>query len=106
MSKWILPIGVLILFEFFADILAEEWALKHRPWFWVLALLFYMLGNVSWLIAMKNGSGLGRGAMVFSVCSALLAITVGVLVYKEHVTDHQALGIILGFLSLGLILWE
>lgn len=103
---WLLPLSILIIFELLADIFAKQWSLNTHSWFWIAALLCYMLGNVSWLIALKNGSGLGRGAVFFSVASALLAVLIGVLVYNEKVSAMQAFGMVLGIVAIGLIYWE
>lgn len=103
---WLLPLSILVFFELIADILAEKWSLAHHGWLWAAALVCYMLGNVSWLIALRNGSGLGRGAVLFSVASALLAVIVGIVMYHEKVTVVQALGIMLGIASIALIYWD
>lgn len=104
---WVLPLFVLVLFELIADILAKEWSLRNYPWLLAtLALLGYLLANTSWLIALRYGSGLARGAIVFSVASAVLATMVGLLAYKEHLSLIQIIGAILGIIALILIFWE
>lgn len=104
--KWIIPLSILIIFELIADILAKNWSLKGG---WILAtgaLLGYLIGNTFWLFALKNGSGLAKGALIFSIVSAVLAIGLGVFFYKEELTRLQITGVILGVLSLILIFWE
>lgn len=104
---WIVPIVVLIVFEAIADILAKEWSLgQHSFAFALLALLAYMIGNSSWLIALKYGSGLARGAIIFSVASAILASAIGLIFYKEQISQMQTLGIIVGLISIVLLIWE
>lgn len=102
---WILPISLLIAFEAIADIFAKQWSLGSK-YFWILALTAYMIGNIFWLFALKNGSGLSRGAIIFSLVSEMLAICIGLLYYHESVSRIQITGMILGIVSLFLILWE
>ncbi len=104
--KWLIPLGILIVFELIADILAKNWSIKGG---WVLAggaLIAYLLGNTFWLFALKNGSGLAKGAVIFSIVSAVLAIGLGVLFYKETLTRMQIIGVLLGLVSLIFIFWE
>lgn len=104
---WIIPLAILIFFETIADIFAKEWSLGQRSIIYaVLALLTYMLANTSWLIALKNGSGLARGAILFSVTSAILASGIGLIFYKEHLSVVQITGVFLGIFSIFLIFWE
>mgnify|MGYP001572985833 FL=1 len=103
---WIIPIGILIFFELIADILAKEWSIKNYPLTLAVgAMLAYLLANMSWLYALKQGSGLARGAVVFSVASAILATGIGFLLYREHVTTIQFIGIIVGIIAISLIFW-
>ncbi|MBI4136224.1 MAG: EamA family transporter [Candidatus Vogelbacteria bacterium] len=104
---WVIPLLVLVLFELIADIFAKEWSLRNYPWLLaVAALLGYLLANTSWLFALRYGSGLARGAIVFSVASAILAILVGLLFYKEQLSLIQIAGAALGIIALVLIFWE
>lgn len=104
--KWLIPLGILIVFELIADILAKNWSVKGG---WILAtgaLVAYLLGNTFWLFALKNGSGLAKGAVIFSIVSAIIAIGLGVLFYKESLTKIQYIGVLLGLISLVFIFWE
>lgn len=104
---WIIPLAILILFEAIADIFAKEWSLGNRSFFYAaLSLLCYLLANSSWLIALKYGSGLARGAIIFSVASAILATVIGLAFYKEHLSTVQLAGVLLGIVSIALIVWE
>ena len=59
-----------------------------------------------WLKAIRLGSGLGRGAVLFSVGSAIAAVIIGMLFYKEQVGKMELVGVGLGMISLFLILWH
>jgi len=106
MMRWLLPLALLIFFESVADIFAKNWSLQRTAWMAVVSLLFYLIANSFWLFALKNGSGLGRGAVIFSVVSALLAVVLGVIFYKESVNKYQLLGFVFGIISLVLIFWD
>lgn len=103
--NWITPLILLIIFESFADIFAKEYSLKNSPWFWVGAILLYVLANSFWLYAIKSGSGLARGAVLFSVASAILALFIGLVFYKEPFNSTQILGMVIGLVAIILILW-
>lgn len=104
--NWILPLSLLIVFEVIADIFAKEWSLNRPLIFAVGALLAYLAANTFWLFALKNGSGLAKGAIIFSVASAILASVVGIFMYKEELTHLQLSGVFLGIASLVLIFWK
>jgi multidrug transporter EmrE-like cation transporter len=104
--RWILPLSFLILFEVIADIFAKEWSLHGNTIRWMGAIGSYVVANIFWLFALKNGSGLGRGAILFSVVSAILAVTIGFLFYKEQISKIQLLGVFLGVISVVLIFWD
>ena len=103
---WIFPLILLVLFELIADIFSKEYALKGNWSFWILAICGYIVANVFWLWSIRTGSGLARGAIIFSVASAILAVLVGVYFFKEPTNRLEIIGIILGVLSIVLIFWE
>jgi multidrug transporter EmrE-like cation transporter len=106
MNKWIIPLSLLIIFEAIADIFAKNWSIHRTAWIAITSLSFYVIANSFWLFALKNGAELGRGAIIFSVASAIIAILLGVLIYKEPVSKIQTAGLALGLLSIVLLFWE
>ena len=105
-SPWIIPLSLLVIFEAIADILAKEWQINGGVLRASAALVAYLIANSFWLFALKNGSGLARGGMIFALACAILAIVIGLWMYREPITKIQALGMSLGILSLCLIFWE
>lgn len=103
---WVIYLSLLVLFESLADILAKEYSLKGHWYLWVAGIAGYIIANIFWLSAMKHGAQLGRGAIIFSVASAILAIIIGVCFYHENTNKIQLIGIVLGIISLVLIFWE
>jgi len=94
---------LLILFELLADIFAKQWALSGSWSRWAVAIAAYLAANVAWLISMRKGMPLSRGAMIFSVASALLALFVGAVLYKEPVGKSEMFGAVLGVIALILL---
>ncbi len=103
---WIVPISFLILFELVADIIAKEYSLKGGWVLWTGAILGYILANIFWLSAMKEGVELARGAVIFSVSSAIIAVLIGIFIFHEETSRLQIVGFALGVVSLLLIFWE
>jgi len=103
---WIVYLSLLIIFESLADIFAKEYSLKGHWYLWVAGILGYIVANIFWLSAIKHGSQLGRGAIIFSVASAILALIIGVYFYHENTSKIQLMGMVLGVISLVLIFWE
>jgi drug/metabolite transporter (DMT)-like permease len=103
---WIFPITFLIIFELIADVFAKEYSLKGHWYLWAAAILGYIIANAFWLWGIRSGSGLARGAIIFSVASAVVAVFLGLYFYGEATNKIQIFGMILGVLSLILIFWE
>ena len=89
-----------------ADIFAKEYSLTNKGYFWAAALLSYVVANMFWLWGLKSGSGLARGATIFSVSSAVIAVLIGIYFYGETTNKYQIMGMVLGVAALGLIFWE
>src|SRR5690349_10281322 len=103
---WIIPIIFLIIFELVADVFAKEYSLKGNWYLWAAALLGFIICNIFWLWGIRSGSGLARGALIFSVGSAIGAVILGLYFYGEQTNKIQLLGMGLGVLSLVLIFWK
>jgi drug/metabolite transporter (DMT)-like permease len=72
----------------------------------VLALSGYVLANIFWLISLRKGLGLARGAILFSVGSAIMAVLIGALKFQEKIGKAEFVGIVVGILSVILIFWS
>ena len=105
MKKWIFPMTMLVIFEGISDIIAKEYSLRGTLFIGVLAITGYVIGNIIWLIALRNGAELSEGAVIFSVATAIFAMLVGILYFKEPVHIHQLIGMVIGILAITLIVW-
>ena len=106
MLRWIIPLSLLLFFEIVADFFAKEYSLRGEWLFWCLSIVGYIIANIFWLNSIRTGSGLARGAIIFSVGSAVIAVALGVFFFKERVNSFQLVGLLLGIVSLTLLLWE
>lgn len=106
MPVWIVPLAFLIFFEAVADICAITWSQHSKIHYAVFAISAYIIGNLFWLFALRNGSGLGRGSIIFSIASAIIAVVIGLAFYGEKVGGIQAIGIALGLVSIFFLVWE
>jgi multidrug transporter EmrE-like cation transporter len=98
--------SVIIATEAVADIAAKEYQLKAGWLRFGGAISAYVLANIFFLIALRYGAGLTKGAILFSVGSAILAILIGLVLYEETVSTMQYMGILLGFIAIILLVWE
>lgn len=103
---WIIALGFLITFEAIADILSKEYALHGTFLYWTLALSGYIITNIFWLESIKDGSGLARGAILFSIGSAIVAVLIGALKFHEKIGKVEFAGILVGILAIILIFWS
>lgn len=101
--KRALPMIFLIIFESIADIFAKKRSDSQFFWYSVIALGFYLICNTFRLFALKNWSWLGRGAIIFSVASGILALAIWIIMFKESFTPIQIIWVILGLASIILV---
>lgn len=79
--------------------------MQPKTLFLIGGIFFYLVANVAWLLALRSGAGLARGVSIFSVVCAIVATIIGLVFYKEPISNLQFVGIILGIVSLLLIFW-
>lgn len=101
--KWLYFLLLLVAFELLADILAKQFSLNGRILFAILALLGFLAANTAWLISLRTGAELGKGAVLFSVLSGIGAVIIGTLVYHEKTTPWQLIGLVLGIAAIAFL---
>ncbi len=98
--KWFYFLLILVAFELIADILAKQFAINGKFVFAVLSILGFIAANTAWLISLRTGAELSKGAILFSVLSAIGAVIIGLLVYHEKASPYQLIGLILGIAAI------
>ena len=68
---WLLFRLVLVAFELIADILAKQFAISGKLVFALCSMLGFIAANTAWIISLRTGAELSRGAVLFSVLSAI-----------------------------------
>ena len=101
--KWVYFLLLLVAFELLADILAKQFSLNGKYIFAILSLLGFLVANTAWLITLRTGADLGKGAVLFSVLSGIGAVMIGVLVYHEKTTPWQIIGLLLGIAAIAFL---
>lgn len=87
----------------FGDLLAKYFGITGRRQFAVYALVTIVLANVIWLLWLRVGGQLGRGAVIFSVLVCAGALILGRYVFHEHTTRLQLVGLAVAILAVVLL---
>lgn len=101
--KWLYFLLLLVAFELVADILAKQFAVSGKYFFAVLAIVGFIAANTAWLISLRTGAELSRGAILFSVLSGIGAVLIGLFIYHEKVSPYQAIGLALGIAAIAFL---
>ncbi len=103
---WLTFILILVLFEVIADVLAKQFALNGKMIFAVLSILGYVAANIAWLMSLRSGGELSKGAVIFAALSGIAAVVIGLLVYKEKASSYQLIGMVLGIVAIAFLSME
>jgi drug/metabolite transporter (DMT)-like permease len=71
--------------------------------FAVLSIGGFIAANTAWLISLRTGAELSRGAILFSVLSAIGAVLIGLFLYHEKVSPYQVIGLALGIAAIAFL---
>ena len=93
-----------VLLEVIADVLFKKWSLENKNLLLVLGLFLYFIGTVFWAFSLKY-EYLSKAISVFTVLNLVIITLVGVVLFKEHLSLVNKIGVLLGILSVGLIEW-
>jgi multidrug transporter EmrE-like cation transporter len=102
-AKWVMFLLLLMAFELAADVLAKQFALSGRPVFALTALAGFVSANMAWLLSLRTGAELSRGAVLFSVLSAVGAVLIGLILYHEKASARQPIGLVLGLATVAFL---
>ncbi len=101
--KWLFFLLLLVAFELIADILAKTFAINGKFFFAVLSIVGFILANIAWLISLRTGAELSKGAVLFSVLSGIGAVLIGLFVYHEKASPYQLIGLALGIAAIAFL---
>jgi multidrug transporter EmrE-like cation transporter len=103
---WFTFLLVLVVFELIADVLAKQFALSGKLIFAIFSVLGYVAANIAWIISLRSGGELGKGAIIFSVLSGIAAVAIGLVVYREKTGPYQLIGLVLGIAAIAFLSLE
>jgi multidrug transporter EmrE-like cation transporter len=81
------------------DLFAKYWSLNRRPALLAIALAAYFLGSVFYIPSLLR-DGLVITSTIWSLVSTLGFILLGLLLFREHLSFWQGVGVGLGALAL------
>jgi len=101
--KWLYYLLLLVVFELIADVLAKQFAVSGKYIFALLSIVGFVAANTAWLVSLRTGAQLSKGAVLFSVLSGIGAVLIGVFVYHEKTTTYQIIGLVLGVAAIAFL---
>lgn len=101
--KWLYYLLLLVVFELIADVLAKQFAVSGKYIFALLSIIGFVAANTAWLVSLRTGAQLSKGAVLFSVLSGIGAVLIGVFVYHEKTTTYQIIGLVLGVAAIAFL---
>lgn len=68
-----------------------------------ISILGFVAANLAWLVSLRTGAELSKGAVLFSVLSGIGAVLIGVLIYHEKANPYQLIGLALGVVAIAFL---
>ena len=97
-------LACIIIFEAFALYFIQRFAITKHPKDLIICCLIYGVVVPFFLYYLLAQKGVGTVNFIWNVFSTILGFLIGVLLFHEQVENLQWLGVLLGFVSFGLIL--
>ena len=101
--RWLSFLLLVVAFELLSDVQAKQFSLNGKLLFAVLAILGFVVTNIFWLVSLRSGANLGKGAVLFSVLSGIGAVIIGLFVYQEKTSPYQLVGLTLGVVAIAFL---
>ncbi|MBI5392189.1 hypothetical protein HZB00_04260 [Candidatus Woesearchaeota archaeon] len=91
-----------MILEAIGDVILKKWALEHRSLFLILGVAIYFIGSIFWIISLRYEL-LSKAISVFTLLNLLAIVGAGIVLFQDHLSFLNKIGIGLGILSLILI---
>jgi multidrug transporter EmrE-like cation transporter len=98
---WLILSGI---FNAFGEYLSKEWGYTHT---WELALFVavaYVCSSLLWLPALLKQNQLSTMGVAWILIALVFTLILGLVVFKEHLSLIQWVGIVLGSIAVVLLL--
>jgi len=99
---WILYTAIALLFYSVGEYYSKLYA-NGRFCAMFLGLACYMICTAFWFPALKNNNHLVVMSLIWSLGYSIVAVLVGVLIFKEHLVVQHCVGIILAAIAIILL---
>jgi multidrug transporter EmrE-like cation transporter len=97
----LLLIGALLYIS--GDVFSKKYADSPGLLFGLLAWISYSLTTSCWLPALTKFNSLSVLGTIWAVMTTLIAVLVGVFIFKESLTSIQMIGIVMAVISIILL---
>ena len=97
---WLVYLIALIIVDVVADIFTKQNSLSRSNLTWILSIFAHLLVGLLWLLTMRYKSQLAISGNIFSLATALCATLIGLVIFNEHISHFNMVGVILGLISL------
>jgi drug/metabolite transporter (DMT)-like permease len=81
------------------DYFAKVWVLRSSWSIAALALAFYAAASVAWMLSLRQYGQLATLGVVFSAISLVACVATGMLIFGEHISPRQIVGLVLALLA-------
>lgn len=96
---------VSLVFYSFGEYYSKVWSLRsvwNSPVAWAMAFVVifcYAMSGVAWLPALREHGQLSALSAVWSCLSIIICVAIGTIIFKEHLTIRQVIGLILALIA-------
>jgi multidrug transporter EmrE-like cation transporter len=95
-------LGCSLIFEVIADIFLKKWSLGSKSWLLAIGLGLYFVGTIFWAFSLRH-EVLSKAVSIFTVLNLILVVMAGVIIFNDHLSTANKIGIALGICSVILI---
>lgn len=85
--------------EIIGDIYFKKFTINNRLSLLLIGLAFYFIGSLFWALSLRYEL-LSKAISIFTILNLVIISLVGVLYFKEDLSNINKIGIILGIISI------
>lgn len=100
LSLVLIFIGVVL--EVVGDIYIKKWTIEKQNLLLVLGVVLYFVGSIFWIMCLKY-EYLFRAISIFTILNLIIIVLAGIVIFNEHLTTANKIGVALGILSIILL---
>ncbi len=91
-----------ILVDTFSDILFKKWAVSQDKLMLIAGLISIVITGILWSFSLKY-EFLSKSVVIYNVANLILAVTAGMVLFKEELSTTNLIGVALGIVSIVLL---